>query len=181
MNSQTIGKYLAYVLRHRPEELGIELDRQGWTDVGLLLGQLQAVKGWNLEMADLERVVAEDSKGRYAMRKGKIRANQGHSVAVQAFESIPVEPPATLYHGTTEQRFDRIRKAGALLPMQRHHVHLSPDLATARNVGSRHRGEQLLVLAIDAERMQQDGLEFYRSENDVYLTDRVPVVYVRKL
>ncbi|MGE0488870.1 MAG: RNA 2'-phosphotransferase [Vulcanimicrobiota bacterium] len=181
MTRHALAKYLAYALRHRPDDLGIELDEHGWTDAAYLLEQLKVVKGWELDRRGLEQLVEADDKGRYSLREGKIRANQGHSVEVRAFDPTPVIPPPSLYHGTTEQRFERIQQSGALLPMARHHVHLSTEVATARNVGSRHRRETLLVLAVDAGRMHAQGFVFYRSENNVYLTDRVPVAYVRKL
>lgn len=181
MTERAVAKYLAYALRHRPDDLGIELDEHGWTDADHLLEQLKLVKGWDLDRSGLEQLVRADNKGRYSLREGKIRANQGHSVEVRAFDPTPVSPPPTLYHGTTEQRFERIEQSGALLPMGRHHVHLSTEVATARSVGSRHRRETLLVLAVEAGRMQADGFVFYRSENNVYLADRVPVAYVRKL
>jgi putative RNA 2'-phosphotransferase len=60
--------------------------------------------------------------------------------------------------------------------MRRHHVHLSRDEATARTVGMR-RGDAV-VLCVHAARMHGDGHAFYRSANDVWLTDHVPPVYI---
>ena len=45
--------------------------------------------------------------------------------------------------------------------MQRHHVHLSADEATAKRVGSR-RGAPV-VLVVDAAAMAADGYRFWRS------------------
>jgi putative RNA 2'-phosphotransferase len=35
-----ISKSLSYVLRHRPDSVGIELQEGGWVDVDVLLGAL---------------------------------------------------------------------------------------------------------------------------------------------
>ncbi len=37
-----ISKFLSMVLRHKPENVGITLDENGWTDVLVLLKQLNA-------------------------------------------------------------------------------------------------------------------------------------------
>ena len=60
--------------------------------------------------------------------------------------------------------------------MARHHVHLSPDIATARAVGSR-RGRPV-ILRVAAGRMHADGHVFYLSANGVWLTDEVPPQYL---
>lgn len=178
MDTNRVGRYLSYVLRHRPDELDLVLDAQGWCPAPLLLERLREKKRWRLTPEDLERVVETDSKGRFSLRDGKIRANQGHSIDVQAVELEPLAPPPLLYHGTTRERWEKIFHSGGLRPMQRHHVHLSADLDTARQVGSRHRRETLLVLKVDAEAMAAAGLLFYCSENGVWMADSVPLEFL---
>lgn len=174
-----VSKLLAYVLRHNPGELGLELTPDGWVPADLLLERLASRRGVRLSMPDLERLVAADPKGRYSLRDGRIRANQGHSVAVQAVDPTPQTPPAVLYHGTTVERWERIRAGGGLLPMKRHHVHLSIDVATAQAVGSRHRRERPLVLRVDAAGMDAAGHRFLVSENGVWMADAVPAEFLR--
>jgi len=60
--------------------------------------------------------------------------------------------------------------------MARHHVHLSADVETARQVGARHG--RPVVLEIAAARMCREGYPFYRSDNGVWLVDRVPPAYI---
>jgi putative RNA 2'-phosphotransferase len=104
----------------------------------------------------------------------RIRASQGHSVEVDLGLS-PAPPPATLFHGTVERFLASIRREG-LVPGARTHVHLSADVETARRVGQR-RGAPV-VLVVDAAAMAAAGLTFRRSENGVWLTDRVPPEYL---
>ncbi|MEM9164421.1 MAG: RNA 2'-phosphotransferase, partial [Cyanobacteria bacterium P01_F01_bin.4] len=77
------SKFLSYVLRHRPDEIGIQLDQQGWVDVDTLLQQANA-HGYILSQPLLEEIVATNSKQRFSFSPDgqKIRANQGHSVLV---------------------------------------------------------------------------------------------------
>jgi putative RNA 2'-phosphotransferase len=164
-----VSKYLSRHLRHDPERIGIELDEQGWVEVDVLLKAL-ADRNFHVTREELEAVVALNDKQRFALRDGKIRANQGHTVDVDLGLS-PVAPPDVLFHGTAGGFVATIRDEG-LKPMDRHHVHLSPDRETAVKVGSR-RGKPV-VLVIDAKRMAGEGYTFYKSENGVWLTEYVP-------
>ena len=92
-------------------------------------------------------------------------------------ELEPAVPPATLYHGTPESNLQAILEGG-LLKMRRHHVHLSPDEATANAVGGR-RG-QTVVLSVNAGEMHRDGSVFYRSGNGVWLVESVPPRYLSR-
>jgi putative RNA 2'-phosphotransferase len=170
-----VSKRLSSVLRHRPDSIGITLDDSGWVDVGELLGAL-AAHGLPLSRADLEHVVATNDKRRFAFDDtgGRIRASQGHSVAVSlGYE--PVVPPAELFHGTVQRFLPAILREG-LRPGRRHAVHLSPDIATARTVAAR-RGRPV-VLRVDSGRMAADGSTFTRSANGVWLVAEVPPGYL---
>uniref|UniRef100_A0AAU2V6G1 RNA 2'-phosphotransferase n=1 Tax=Streptomyces sp. NBC_00003 TaxID=2903608 RepID=A0AAU2V6G1_9ACTN len=70
-----------------------------------------------------------------------------------------------------------ITRAEGLRPMDRRHVHLSPDRETATRVGAR-RGRPV-VLSVDAGAMHRAGHVFHVSANGVWLTDSVPPEYLR--
>jgi len=168
------GRFLTYVLRHHPEAIGVDLDSGGWVGVEALLAAL-ARHGRPMDRTALDRIVAGDDKRRFELRDGRIRAAQGHSVPVD-LRLLAVEPPSELYHGTVERFLSRIRAEG-LRPKGRTHVHLSPDVATARAVGAR-RGVPV-VLTVDAAGMHRQGLAFYLSANGVWLTAHVPPEWIR--
>lgn len=168
-----ISKYLARHLRHRPERIGLVLDREGWADIDELL-VAAARNGFPLTRAEVEHVVASDGKGRYALEGNRLRAVQGHSVPVE-LNLPPVSPPELLYHGTVGRSVTAIRRDG-LRPMGRHAVHLSPDRETALRVGAR-RGVPV-VLVVRAGRMAADGHEFRVTSNGVWLTASVPPRYI---
>lgn len=166
-----ISKFLSYVLRHKPEAIGIALDDEGWVDVDELLGAA-ARNGKLISRELLAEVVATNDKQRFSFSPDgqSIRANQGHSVEVDlALE--PCEPPELLYHGTVERFVDSIHRQG-LLRGQRHHVHLSADRETAAKVGAR-RGRPVIIV-VAAGNMHRAGHQFFRSTNGVWLTEAVP-------
>ncbi|MFB6980697.1 RNA 2'-phosphotransferase [Streptomyces scopuliridis] len=169
-----VSKYLAKHLRHQPERIGLTLDANGWVPVDELM-TAAAAHGFRLSRAELDHVVAVNDKRRFTIDGDRIRANQGHTVTVD-LELAPAQPPAYLYHGTVARNLDAIRAEG-LRPMDRHHVHLSPDRETATRVGAR-RGRPV-VLSVDAGTMHRDGLVFHVSANGVWLTDSVPPRYLR--
>ena len=171
-----LGKLLALVLRHRPEVAGVTLDPAGWVDVDELVAGLRRT-GRRVTADDVRRAVDADSKGRYELADGRIRAAQGHSVDVE-LGLEPVDPPAVLYHGTVE-RFVPSILAGGLRPGSRQYVHLSADVATAEVVG-RRRG-QPVVLVVDAAGAHAAGQEFRRASNGVWLTGPLPPAYLRRL
>jgi putative RNA 2'-phosphotransferase len=169
-----VSKYLSKHLRHQPERIGITLDESGWVAVDNLL-RATAEHGFRITRAELDHVVAVNDKRRFTIEDGRIRANQGHSVEVD-LDLPPAEPPAYLYHGTVARHLDAIRAEG-LRPMDRHHVHLSPDRETATRVGAR-RGRPV-VLSVHAGAMHQAGHRFYVSANGVWLADAVPPEFLR--
>jgi putative RNA 2'-phosphotransferase len=173
-----VSKYLSKHLRHQPERLGLTLQPGGWIEVDTLLTACERHR-FPISRDDLDEVVASCEKQRFSFDEAgtRIRANQGHSVEVD-LELAPVEPPATLYHGTNERAAGSISAEG-LSKMARHHVHLSADTATAERVGSR-RGRPV-IFVVDAEAMHRDGHCFYVSANGVWLVDRVPPRYLRRL
>lgn len=172
------SKLLSYVLRHRPDSIGLALDAHGWAEVSELLACL-AAQGKPLDRALLDRAVASNDKQRFAFSPdgSRIRASQGHSIAVD-LQLQETEPPAVLYHGTAS-RFLKAILASGLRPGARHHVHLSADIDTATRVGARHGFPS--VLTVDAARMRADGIVFYLSDNGVWLTAEVKPKYLRQM
>ena len=173
-----MSKFSSMILRHKPEVIGIKLDEHGWGDVKEIIKGINAqYKGFNMSI--LEKIVATDKKQRYSFNedKTKIRANQGHSVNVDV-ELEEKNPPDILYHGTATRFLRSIFEKG-LLSMTRQYVHLSKDMATAKNVGIRHGRPAILV--IDAKAMVNDGYKFYLSQNGVWLTKTVPPKYFKKV
>jgi putative RNA 2'-phosphotransferase len=170
-----ISKFLSLVLRHRPEKIGLTLDEAGWTPVA---GLIEACNrhGFPLSLTELQAVVAHNDKARFSFSADGtlIRANQGHSVPVNlGYE--PVEPPEYLFHGTAVRFLPAIQAQG-LVKGRRHQVHLSPDVATARQVGGRHG--RVVVLKVHSGAMHRDGYAFCLSENGVWLVDAAPPQYL---
>jgi putative RNA 2'-phosphotransferase len=168
-----VSKFLSYALRHNPAAAGIVLDENGWTPFSAVVAA--ATKKFGTSTHELLRVIDGNSKKRFTLDGDRIRAAQGHSVAVD-LQLVPKTPPAALFHGTTEMAWRKIQSHG-LNKMQRTHVHLSSDANGAEIVAKRRKGPHA-ILIVDAAAMASNGHIFYLSENNVWLCDSVPADYI---
>jgi putative RNA 2'-phosphotransferase len=171
-----ISKFLSLVLRHKPNEIEIKLDSNGWTDVTQLISQMNTY-GKEIDFETLEIIVETNAKRRFSFNDDKslIRASQGHSIVID-LGYISKTPPSVLYHGTGRKYLDSIYKLG-IQKKNRHHVHLSKDIETAKSVGQRHGNP--VIFEIMTMEMVEDGFEFFESENGIWLTDNVPINYLK--
>lgn len=174
-NLAKISKFLSYVLRHKPDAIGLSLDPEGWADINDLISKADVPITHDL----LHQAVTTNDKKRFAISEDglAIRANQGHSVTVDlGLEAM--EPPEVLYHGTATRFLDSIEQQG-LRPQNRQYVHLSADHDTAVSVGQRHG--KPVVLTIPARQMHQQGHQFFQADNGVWLTKNVECEWLQDI
>lgn len=172
-----LSKEISYALRHRPDEYGLTLDREGFVEVSALLSALNARRHGQpaATAADLHDILATFDKQRFEIAGTRIRALYGHSVG-QDIEMREAVPHGVLYHGTSREAWQKIDKQG-LRPMNRKYVHLSQDVDTAVRVGSRH-DRHPVVLAVDADAMHENGHVFFCANDKTWTTKYVPRRFV---
>jgi len=170
-----VSRFMSLILRHQPQRIGLTLDPHGWADTDSLIEGINNA-GYNISLEDIKDIVATNNKQRFKFSDdhSKIRANQGHSINVDV-ELKESAPPDFLYHGTASRFLESIQKDG-IKARSRLYVHLSADKQTAVNVGKRHGTP--VVLTVSSSSMYTDGFKFYLSDNNVWLTDFVPVKYI---
>jgi putative RNA 2'-phosphotransferase len=171
MNPVRLSRLLSLMLRHRPEEFGLELDPEGFAPIDDVLRALKK-QFPEVSEADLRRVVesVDPGKGRFSILDGDIRANYGHSIG-ERISHPRAEPPEALFHGTAESAVASILAQG-LRPMRRQYVHLTSDESLSRRVGARHG--RPVVLRVEALRAHRAGVAFYRANPAFWLADSIP-------
>jgi putative RNA 2'-phosphotransferase len=174
-DDKSLSKFLSLILRHKPETIELALDENGWARVDEVITKANQ-KNVPLTLDRLKRIVETNDKKRFLFSEDgkRIRASQGHSIHVdlQLKEAVP---PPRLFHGTAQKNIDSIKKQG-LIKGRRHHVHLSADRQTAKNVGARYG--KPIIISINAAAMHRDNFPFFQSENGVWLTEAVPALYL---
>ena len=139
---------LSLWLRHQPEAAGLTLDAQGWTDVDDVLAAMTRA-GVACDWLTLLRIVEESDKQRFELSgdAARIRARQGHSVAVE-LGWPQAAPPPLLYHGTVE-RFLRAILSEGLRPMRRvEAVERNPCAVISSLLYPIRRNDELMVFSL---------------------------------
>ena len=165
--------WLSYLLRHGAKQENIKISKDAFILVDDVIEASKKAE-YELTVDILKGIVAHDQKGRYSFNEDftKIRANQGHSMEVNPGLQKAV-PPVILYHGTSSEAWETIKKKG-LNKMTRTHVHLTADIELARK-----RFRKTVVVEVDAKAMLADKVDFFKSANDVWLVDFVDAKYLK--
>ncbi|MCA9567770.1 MAG: RNA 2'-phosphotransferase [Myxococcales bacterium] len=160
------SKKLSWLLRHGANEAGLAMDAAGWARVEDVCRYLR------MSEQLLDRVIAENNKGRLVRDGDRVRCCQGHSTAnmpvtQEALEASwdPWTGDGPIVHGTSVAAAHTILAEG-IRAMARTHVHLASDESS--KVGK--RAAVAVLLDIDPTRI--DGV--WVSENGVILAREVP-------
>lgn len=177
-----LEQFLSFVLRHQPEEISLNLDKEGYASLNDLIENSKKVEHIKnlISLENIKEVVEKSAKQRFAFNLDftKIRANQGHSIKVDiTYKNF--EPTSVAYHGTDAKNVDKILEKG-LLKMNRHHVHLTLDKKIAIENGRRFSGS-FVLFEVDTFAMQRDGVQMLISDNNVVLVDHVSAKYLKEI
>lgn len=183
VDEMKLTKTMCYLLRHKPEDGSLNLDKFGYASINDLAHSLSTMLDTTVNKMDILQVVRDDSKNRYAIKNDCIKCNFGHSVKVELEENNQntTKIPDFLYHGTSKNSLESIFING-LKPQKRQHVHLTSELSVATQVGKRYakNDQNLVILTINSEQMIKDGLIVHSTDSSTYLVDYVNPKYILK-
>jgi putative RNA 2'-phosphotransferase len=178
---EKLSKFLAYVLRHNPQEANLTLDDQGFTPVDDLWAAVNKRFPGRYTWPDLLAIVEGDKTGkkRYEIDDRHIRALYGHNVAITEIAYEPAVPPEFIFHGTNEKALKQIKVEG-LKSLGRQYVHCTTSLERALTVaGRRTSSDKIVMLKILALDAHNAGIVFYHPEPEHYLVKEVPPAFIR--
>jgi putative RNA 2'-phosphotransferase len=170
------SKTISYFLRHAPNELGIELDSDGWTNLSEFLILLNKKNSINVEPKDIEYYLENSEKKRFEIdiKNDKIRAKYGHSVNIKInYEELT--SPIDLYHGTSKTNLEDIKQYG-ILKMSRQFVHISSDYNLAVLTAKRHSKDIIIFKLNTTEFMKK--FKILNAGNGIYLVDHIDFKYL---
>ena len=165
-----VSKLLSFLLRHRPDTVGLTLETEGWVDVAPLVSEINARSRlpFLLDPEQLSRVVAESGSGRFEIKDGKIRARSGHSVPGIRIPREPSELEDFAFAQLAPGEREAIEAAGAL-PAGRRLQFEEPLIADES------------VLVVELARANRQGIGFQVEGEEVVPSDAVPIKYLLSL
>ena len=168
------------ILRHFPEQFGIELDKHGWGDIEEIAKAIsnRVDRFYWVRKRHLIAIALTDEKGRYEVKEGKIRARYAHTIDID-LSDLPKAELDTLYYPVTKEEVDIVIEQG-IFPTDRKKVHLSATFEKAMEAG-KVRDDSPIILKIDAKRAMEDGIDIRKATEDVYLADKIDAKYISRI
>ncbi len=157
------------MLRHKPDEFGLEIDTYGYAPVDQVLQALQERYDDATE-GDLTALANDPTQRRFEINEYGIRALYGHSFFVEMDGEPMNPPPARLYMGTTRAAARDFAREG-ITSGDRYYVHLSLDQDTAASRSHEKSGP--LVVEILADKAHEQDIAFF-ARGEVILTEEIP-------
>lgn len=168
-NTSRISKLLSLMLRHKPDEFGLEIDTYGYAPLDQVLQALQE-RYKEVEEGDVTALANDSQQRRFELNEYGIRALYGHSFFVE-MDGEPMDPPPDrLYMGTTSEAARSFASEG-ITSGDRYYVHLSLDRETAAS-RSHEKGAPVVVEVL-ADKAHAQEIPFF-SRGEVILTEEVP-------
>ncbi len=181
------------ILRHKIIEYNLNIDKNGYVKLDDVLG-LNFKEFDNITIDDVKNIVDTNEKKRLELLTKDnvvyIRATQGHSNDIGkmiddnlALEKINIDTPIThIYHGTQTKYVDSIMKSG-LSKMSRKHIHFVETIDRKKQVSGFKMCSDA-ILYVDIKECISNGIVFYKSSNNVILTEGlngvIPAKYIKK-
>ncbi len=172
--TERLGRFVSGALRHFPDDLGLAMNQHGWVDVDVLCDAMRTRYKW-ANKEKLFSIIESDEKGRYELRGNKIRARYGHSVDIDL--DYPENTLPELYYGASREEVDILLEKG-IKPIKQRYVHLSTSAEKAKEVAKIHT-EDPVLLAINAEEAQKDGVTMLSATEHIVLSEEIPPQYLK--
>ena len=168
-NTSSISKLLSLMLRHRPDEFGLEIDAYGYAPLDQVVRGVQE-RYSEVPEAEIVALVKDPEQYRFELNEFGIRALYGHSFFVD-MDGEPMDPPPErLYMGTTRSEAQRFAREG-ISPGDRYYVHLSLTREAAESHS--HQRDTPCVVEILAAKAHDEGCRFF-ARGAVVLTEEIP-------
>jgi putative RNA 2'-phosphotransferase len=171
--TERLGRFISGALRHFPDDLGLAMNQHGWVDLDVLVDAMRTRYKWS-NKEKLFSIIESDEKSRYEIKANKIRARYGHSVDVDLDYEENTLPE--IYYGASREEVDILLEKG-IKPVRQRYVHLSTSADKAREVAKIHT-EDPVLLVVNAEEAQNDGVAILSATENIVLADEIPPQYL---
>ena len=161
-----LSKTISFWLRHNLD-LFESFSSDGYVSIDELVDKINSNSPHDfiIDKSDIENVSIHCFKQRTQIENDRIRAVQGHSsgdINDDELLTLITEPLTDCYHATDKKSLKMIFSSG-LKKMKRKHIHFAHDSNLLR------KDKKILIEVMMKEAMD-DGIKFYRSNNNVILS-----------
>jgi len=178
IDHRRISKLLSLMLRHRPDEFGLNLDEYGFAPVDEIVEALQQ-RYAEVTKEDVCELVEGSGQRRFEIRDEAIRALYAHSFYVE-MDGEPMDPPESLYMACEAPAARKMKEEG-IKPADRFYLHLSLSKEAAESRTRRLEAPCVIeILAREAHGAEGAEIEFY-SRGEVVLTREIPPDFVGEI
>jgi len=159
---EALTKYLALILRHKPEIAKIKLDSYGWADINNLIdGMNKNSKTLKIIKSELDEIVSS-SNGQFIFNDEKtaIKATSGHTIKIEFDFPEAIDIPNVLYYGTNMSYFEKF----GLTLKNSDLIHLSKTIDDAKRNSFKHSKVDNVVLLLDTKKLIAEGHKIYTKD-----------------
>ncbi|MEZ6189432.1 MAG: NUDIX domain-containing protein [Planctomycetota bacterium] len=166
-----VSKLLAFLLRHRPDTVGLTLHTEGWVEVADLVREINVRQRlpFELSSAQVADVVADSGNGRFELVGARIRARSGHSVPGIRIQREPTELDDFAFAILEPGERESILEAGGL--SAGHELRLEEPF----------HADDDRVLVVEVARANRQGIPFDVGGDRLVAADAVPLKYLLSL
>lgn len=170
---ERLSRFLTFLLRHRPKEYPLTIDREGFAPWQEVVDMVQE-RFYDATEEQIRTLIDGAEKKRFEIRGDKVRATYGHSFPVD-LGTTEEAPPAQLFYGAARDLAQSMLRNG-LKPRDRQYVHLSVTADEAESVARRHDPAPAIII-VDAQTAHAEGIRFYAS-GPLFLVEQVPAKFL---
>lgn len=163
------------MLRHRPDEFGLNVDEYGFAPLDEVVEAVQQ-RYSEVTEEDVRGLVEDSRQRRFEIQEGKIRALYAHSFFVE-MDGEPMDPPERMYMASETDAASRTKEDG-IRPVDRFYLHLSKSREVAEERASQM--DSPCIVEILAQQARAEGIEFY-ERGEVVLTREIPPQFVGEI
>ncbi len=160
-----ISKLLSLILRHRPDEFGLNMDEFGFIPLEEVVEAVQQ-RYAAVAAEDIRDLIETSRQHRFEIVDDRIRALYGHSFFVE-MDGEPMEPPEHLYLCVPAGQ-GRCMKEEGIRSEDRFYLHLSPTREVAESRAGAVEAPSIVEVRAAAA-TEEAGVQFW-SRGEVVLT-----------
>jgi putative RNA 2'-phosphotransferase len=174
IRTDNLGRLMAYILGHRPDEFGLVPDAEGFVTYKEFLWALHEESGWGyVREGHIHEVLLGRDRALFQSEDKRIRA-------LERRWSLDLENPSRvlpkiLLCAIRRKSHPVVMEKGLRSIEDRHHI-LTPDRDMAMRIG-RRRDQRPVVLEVMADAAEKKGTLFYPFGN-LFLTTEIPAIFI---